>query len=252
MAPRSQTAASRTLAFVLHVWPYSESSLIAELLTRDQGRVVALGKGARRPRSGVRPLLRPFAPVTCKLVGKSEVQVLSGLEWAGSMGVLEGERLLSGMYINELVLGLLPRRDPHPEVFDHYVDALAGLAAPGATDATIRRFEYRLMRDLGYMPVPDASVLADASPNAPWSLDEHEGWRMLPAGPGELLTQDFVALLADNFGDSARNRRLQTVLRRVIDHARAGCGARSRQAWQEFSRLRAKATPVTLSERGAA
>ncbi|HET7773943.1 MAG TPA: DNA repair protein RecO [Burkholderiaceae bacterium] len=252
MPPRSQTAASRTLAFVLHVWPYSESSLIAELFTRDQGRVVALAKGARRPRSGVRPLLQPFAPVTCKLVGKSEVQVLSAVEWAGSMGVLEGERLLSGMYINELLLGLLPRHDPHPDVFDHYVDALAGLAAPGASDATIRRFEYRLMRDLGYMPVPDASALANAAPDAPWSLNEHEGWHMLRAGPGELHTSDFDALQADDFADPARNRRLQAVLRRVIEHARAGCGARSRQAWQEFSRLRAKATPVPLGERGAA
>jgi DNA repair protein RecO (recombination protein O) len=252
MAQRPASAASKTLAFVLHVWPYSESSLIAELLTRDRGRVVALAKGARRPRSGVRPLLQPFAPVMCKLAGKSDVQVLSALEWAGSFGALEGERLMSGIYLNELVLGLLPRHDPHPEVFDHYTQALAELASTHAAEGSLRRFEYRLMRDLGYMPMPDVAALDPAVPALPWHLDAHEGWQPAGARTGDLQTADFLALLADDFADTARNRRLQSVLRRVIDQARTGCGARSRLAWQEFSRLRGRATPVQPLEAGTA
>ncbi len=136
--------------FVLHTYPYSETSLIADAFTRRHGRVALLARGARRPRSSLRGLLIGFQPLALGWSGRGEVRTLMRAEWVGGMPLPNGEALVCGFYLNELIIRLLAREDPHERLYDEYSAALAALAADAPLAATLRRFEKELMRETGY------------------------------------------------------------------------------------------------------
>ena len=100
--------------FVLHSYPYKETSLIVDVFARDYGRVPVVAKGAKRPHSKLRGVLQTFQPLQLAWTGKSEVRTLMSAEWVGGLGALEGDALLAGFYLNELLMRLVPREDPHP------------------------------------------------------------------------------------------------------------------------------------------
>lgn len=143
-------------AFVLHSHDWSESSLILDLFTRDQGRVVAVAKGAKRPYSQLRPVLMPFQRLHVgfglKRSDDAEVWLLRQAEWAGGAAWPGGAALLPGFYLNELLMRLLARHDPHPGLFDAYAQTLQALADPGLLQAALRGFEMVLLRQLGHLP----------------------------------------------------------------------------------------------------
>ncbi|MGQ0511579.1 MAG: DNA repair protein RecO [Betaproteobacteria bacterium] len=141
--------------FVLHTWPYKETSLIVEVLTRRHGRLGILARGARRPRSALRGLLLAFQPLRLSWSGSSDLGTLTAVEWSGGEAALSGTGLMCGFYLNELLLRLLPREDPHEALVDAYADALARLAAGEPKAPVLRGFERRLLAELGYAPVLD-------------------------------------------------------------------------------------------------
>jgi DNA repair protein RecO (recombination protein O) len=150
----SRSAAAPLAAFVLHSYDWSETSLIVELFTRERGRVVVAAKGAKRPTSQLRPVLLPFQPLWVQL-GKApadaaaEVHLLRSAEWAGGAPMVASGALFSGFYLNELLLKLLARQDPHPALYDAYADTLAALADEAAA---LRAFELVLLRETGVLP----------------------------------------------------------------------------------------------------
>src|SRR3954471_10778980 len=101
--------------FVLHSYPYRETSLLVEVLTRGSGRMSVVARGARRPRSPTRGALMAFQPLSLSWYGKGEVKTLGEAEWIGGQPLLTGEALLCGFYLNELLVKLLAREDPHEE-----------------------------------------------------------------------------------------------------------------------------------------
>lgn len=135
---------------VLHTRAYRESSLMLDVFTRDQGRSVLVAKGARRAKSPWRGLLQPFRPLLLSWSGGGEVQTLIGAEPDGLAWPLAGRGLLSGFYVNELVMRLLQRHDPHPALYPAYLAVLKGLAQAGREEPTLRVFEKRLLDALGY------------------------------------------------------------------------------------------------------
>jgi len=152
-------------AFVLHRWDWSESSLILDLFTREQGRIPVAAKGAKRPHSNFRAVLLPFQRIVVHLgrvppgEGEVEIRNLRGAEWAGGGAMLGGANLFAGFYLNELVMKLVPRQDPHPELFDAYastIESLAGARDDAAAESALRAFELTLLRSLGLLP--DLSV----------------------------------------------------------------------------------------------
>ncbi|MBL8344009.1 MAG: DNA repair protein RecO [Rubrivivax sp.] len=160
-------------AFVLHSYDWSESSLIVDLFTRSHGRVVVVAKGAKRPTSNFRPLLLPFHPLTVWLSRTAtdedgEVKSLRSVEWGGGVP-LPAAGLMSGFYLNELLLKGLARQDPHPTLFDAYAETLTVLAAASTTLAAdteavaLRAFELVLLRELGWLPELNV-VTASAEP----------------------------------------------------------------------------------------
>ena len=175
-------------AFVLHRYDWSESSLILEVFTRHHGRIALVAKGAKRPSSSFRPVLLPLQPLNLGFGGDAEIRTLKGAEWVGGHVMPTGDALLSGYYLNELLLRLLARDDPHPGLFDAYaavVQVLAGHGSPtGITPAlqgevlhvALRAFELLLLREIGLLPVLDAQTLT-LEPLAP---DDH--YCLVPEG----------------------------------------------------------------------
>ena len=142
------------LGFVLHTYPWSESSLLVDALTVHYGRVFLIAKGAKRPSSLVRGLLTPFAPLRFAWSGRNEAKVLVKADWMGTMTPPTGEALLSGFYINELVLRLTEREDRHEGLFELYASTLAALSDDDKTarSARLRSFEKGLLTILGWGP----------------------------------------------------------------------------------------------------
>jgi DNA repair protein RecO (recombination protein O) len=137
-------------AFVLHNYPFRETSLVLEVFTRSAGRIALVARGARRPRSALRGVLLAFQPLLLSWAGKSELRTLHKAEWQGGVPQLKGIGLLCGFYANELLLKLLPRDDPHEELYAAYEQALRALAGGADHSAVLRSFEKRLLKELGY------------------------------------------------------------------------------------------------------
>lgn len=143
-------------AYVLHSHDWSESSLILDLFTREHGRVVAVAKGAKRPYSQLRPVLMPFQRLSLvfgvKRSEDAEVWLLRQAEWAGGPAWPGGAALLPGFYLNELLMRLMVRHDPHPALFDAYAQTLHAMGDPALLQAALRAFELTLLRRLGHLP----------------------------------------------------------------------------------------------------
>ena len=155
-------------AYVLHRYDWSESSLILDVYTREQGRLVVAAKGAKRPYSQLRSVLLPFQRVLISLgrppkseadpassgdVPARDVQTLRGAEWAGGAAMLTGAALFSGFYLNELLMKLLARQDAHPHLFDTYAQTLSALGGDDPqVQSALRAFEFVLLQQIGLLP----------------------------------------------------------------------------------------------------
>ena len=154
-------------AFILHHHDWSETSVIVEALSRAHGRVALVAKGAKRPSSNFRPVLLPLQPLRLSWTGEGEIRSLKAAEWAGGHVMPGGEALLSGYYVNELLLRLLARDDAHPALFDAYAALVQVLASGGAGDAAgadlrhagLRAFELLLLRYTGHLPALNEQTL---------------------------------------------------------------------------------------------
>ena len=157
---RAPHRAAPHAAYVLHRYDWSESSLILDLFTRDLGRIAVAAKGAKRPYSQLRSVLLPFQRIFVTLgraardEASSEVQNLRGAEWAGGAAMLTGAALFSGFYLNELLMKLLARHDPHAALFDAYAQTLPALVHvdDAQVQAALRAFELTLLREIGVLP----------------------------------------------------------------------------------------------------
>lgn len=148
-------------AFVLHRYDWSETSLILEVFTRHHGRIALVAKGAKRPSSSFRPVLLPLQPLQLSFGGEAEIRTLKSAEWMGGHVMPTGESLLSGYYLNELLLQLLARDDPHPVLFDVYANVVRVLASEHdeVLEAALRTFELLLLREIGLLPRLDHQTL---------------------------------------------------------------------------------------------
>lgn len=150
--------------YVLHSYPYRETSLILQVWTEKHGRLGMVAKGARRPKAAARALLAPFQPLVLEWFGRSELKTLKTAEPASPATPLAAGALMSAFYLNELLLKLTSREDPHEGLFAAYDDAITRLRAlsrpgpgkgdaahsPSALEPILRRFELALLQELGY------------------------------------------------------------------------------------------------------
>ena len=136
-------------AFLLHHYPWRDTSRILELMTRTHGRVSVFARASRQTTAS--SAMPPFAEHLVSWSGRGEAGYLSSAERVRPPATLAGDRLMSGFYANELLLKLLQRNDPHPALFDAYGSLLERLYSPAQDPGrALRLFEKRLLDELGW------------------------------------------------------------------------------------------------------
>lgn len=230
-------------AYVLHSYPYRETSLIAETFTRQFGRVALVARGARRPRSSLRGVLLAFQPLWLSWSGRGELRTLVKAEWQGGYTPLKGLSLICGFYLNELLLRLLPRDDPHEALFAAYQGALGALYAGEQHAAVLRRFEKTLLGELGY----GLQLERDAVTGAPIVAEERYVYviergpvarKMEQAQNGvELTGQALIDLRSDNYASVATQQQSRNLMRAVINHYLGNQTLHTRQLLRDLQAL---------------
>jgi DNA repair protein RecO (recombination protein O) len=250
-------------AYVLHSYDWSESSLIVELFTREAGRVVAAAKGAKRPTSQLRAVLMPFQSVIAQFArskgpDSTEVRTLRSAEWGGGDApALRGANWFAGFYLNELLLRLLARDDPHPRLFDAYAVTLRSLGGSETrSEAALRTFELLLLHETGVLPEFGRTTLTQVplSPEGRYVLHAERGLLEAASGEASLPGQTWLELAGalDHWAAQApeagaleplqsaclRERHtLKALLRSQLHYHLGGARLRTRQLLVETQRL---------------
>ena len=224
-------------AYVLHAYPFRETSLIIEVFSRDYGRVALLARGARRPRSAIRGLLMAFQPLELGWAGKGEVQTLMKAEWQGGQPLLTGRALFCAYYLNELLLHLLPREDAHERLFSVYAETLRRFA-DGLREADLRGFERALLQELGYglTLMHDARGLA-IDPEGNYAYEIERGpVRLARQGDSALCVRGktLVDLANEDFTDPRSLQEAKQMMRALIAHHTGGKELESRKIFKEL------------------
>ncbi len=209
-------------AFILHSYDWSESSLILDAFTRHYGRVALVAKGAKKPTSNFRPVLLPLQPLRLGWtlggeVGQGEIHALKGAEWVGGHVMPVGDALLSGLYLNELLMRLLAREDTHAPLFDLYAGVVRVLGSGEhgeALEPVLRAFELLLLREIGLLPALDTETATLAPLAAAGAL--HPGWPRAACAPP--------------------CRRPRGALRRAVAGPAAGAARAGGQLWRRAAR----------------
>ncbi|NNM58220.1 MAG: DNA repair protein RecO [Legionellales bacterium] len=137
-------------AYILHYRPYRETSLLLELLTEKHGRISAIAKGARAKRSMWKGVLSLANPLLVSCVGRHDLLTLTHAELNGRPVSLQGNALFSLFYLNELLMYLLHRFDPHPRLYAYYAQTLVAMEYATQIEIPLRFFEWMLLQELGY------------------------------------------------------------------------------------------------------
>lgn len=220
--------------YVLHATPYRETSLVVQTFTRHHGRVPLVAKGAKRPTSQLRSVLMSLQPLLLDWTGRGEVKTLTAAHWTGGRPCPKDAALLCGFYMNELLLKLTAREDPHEGLFDAYVQGLAALAAGEAAEVVLRRFEHVLLREIGIGHA--LSVCADGAPvidDGSYVCIPEFGVRPARSGDASdlprLTGRALRAIERDCFDDPSILQQSKPLMRSLIHHALAGRTLATRQ-----------------------
>ncbi|MGE0580948.1 MAG: DNA repair protein RecO [Steroidobacteraceae bacterium] len=226
---RTLRKAELTRAYVLHHRPYRDTSRIVEAFSREQGRVTLFARGARGPKSRTASLLQPFVPLLVSWRGHGDAAQLTAAELAAdstqAVPGLPAGAVMSGFYLNELVLRLTTRDDPHPDLFDAYAGTLAALAAGTSPDAPLRAFERRLLDELGYgvelETEQDTGRAID--PDGRYVYRAGQGvTRAVADAPGAVAGRSLLDLAAGRLAGAAGFEDARRVLRAALDYCLEG------------------------------
>lgn len=219
--------------WVIHRRPWRESSLLVEFFARESGRVGLVARAARSRRSAWRGLVEPFIPLQASWSRRGEMGTLTGLDQAGPAHTLRGRALWCGLYVNELLLRLLERDDPHPEVHDACGRVLAGLADDRQPQSLLlRRFELALLTGMGVAPdfALDAASGEPIEAEGLYHLEPEVGF-MAADRPGAGVYRGTVVQAAGRGFTSERDiaRGMRELMRSLIDHQLDGRPLASRR-----------------------
>lgn len=226
-------------AFVLHHRPFRNTSQLLDCLTVRHGKIGLVAQGSRRAGSGRRALLQPFAPLRLSWVRRGELGRLTHVEAEGAGAALEGEHLLAGFYLNELVLRLLARGDANSEVFSCYSACLRELGAGAAVARTLRLFELSLLRALGYgLELDrDAESGEPLRPESSYVFAPEDGCRRAAepsSGQDAFRGRDIISLRESLLDDSESLRTAKALLGRALAAHLGGRPLKSRSVFKEI------------------
>jgi DNA repair protein RecO (recombination protein O) len=229
-------------AWLLHQRDFRDSSRIIECYTRDHGRIALFARGVRSAKSRYAALLQPFVPLLVSWSGSGDGGAFTGAEASGAPLGIAPRCLMSGFYANELLMKLLVREDPHPDIYEHYGQLLHSLADPATEARGLRLFEKRLLDSLGfgtdYRQLSTTGEAVDAARYyhvhagrgvtapalGPDAADSYSGADLLSLAAEELMTPSALnaarRLLRAAIGEALDGQPLET--RRVARAVRDG------------------------------
>lgn len=227
-----------TPAYLLHQYAYRDTSRIAEFFTRDHGRLTLFARGARSPKSALRAGLRPFQRLLVSWVGKSEAGQLTAAEIDGEFTQLPAPRLMSGFYLNELLMKLTERFDPHPELFDCYARTIGALSTGQAEAVQLRRFEKRLLEELGYGVDFSRTDAGDEVTAGGFYRVRPQGavLRCEADAPDAVVGSSLIELSVESFENAAALRDAKKILRAAIEACLDGRALGSREVMKALHR----------------
>lgn len=219
-------------AFVLHGFAYQDTSVLVKYFSQDVGLVSCVARGVKRMKSPWRALAHPFIPLSITYSGRSTLKTLRSMEAACQPFSLQGNALLSGLYINELLVRFLMAEDPQPELFDCYLKTLAMLAMNDILPA-LRCFEWQLLVTLGYAPdlsqACDQAVLSDQfyllKPGHALEVASPEKEGAMHVYRGDVLR----AIASNQFDQAHTQKEIKRLLRGWIDYYLDGRPLKSRE-----------------------
>jgi len=227
-------------AYILHHRPFRESSRILDVFSREHGKVALVARGSRGTRSRLGGILRPFMPLRLSWVSGGDMGTLTGAEVRGEPLVLEGDALLSGYYLNELLIRFLHRHDPQPELFGAYAGGLLALRAARDVAIPLRQFEIELLRHVGYalnldheagsqQPLDAARFYDYRIDQGPVAVSRETGRLVFP---GSIL----LAIGRQHFVDPDVLRAARRLLRAAIDFHLGGKELKTRKVLVDIHR----------------
>jgi DNA repair protein RecO (recombination protein O) len=242
MTATSRNKKQDELAFVLHSYPFRETSLILDVYSRSHGRLAIVARGARRPRSVLRGVLMNFQPLSLSWFGNGEVRTLHSAEWQGGQPYLQGTALMCGFYLNELLVNLLARDDPHEHLFDYYQATLYRLAHEADHAATLRCFEKHLLQELGYAMVLDREAGSGKAirPELCYRYAVERG--ALPDDGADrsglpVLGKTLLDMAADDYADPVTAQQSKQLMRVLLNHHLGGKILHTRELIKELQKL---------------
>ncbi|KNH09066.1 DNA recombination and repair protein RecO [Candidatus Burkholderia brachyanthoides] len=221
--PRSDFRIAEQPGFVLHSYPYRETSLIIDVFSRDHGRIALVAKGAKRPHSVLRGVLQTFQPLGFSWSGKGEVRTLTNAEWVGGMLPLAGDALLCGFYVNELLVKFCAREDAHPVLFNYYMLTLSRLAHDEPAVQVLRSFETVLLRETGFaMNFTRTVTRQPVTPQARYVFDPDRGVREasddFPAQWPVVSGQTLIDMERDDYTSPQTASQSKTLMRFLLNY----------------------------------
>jgi DNA repair protein RecO (recombination protein O) len=230
-------------AYVLHARAWRETSLLVEVLSEDHGRIGLVARGVQGPkRHALRAALQPLQHIRFDAVQRGELANLNAAEALDAAPRLAGEAMLAGFYVNELLVRLVPRQDPHPELYALYGEVRERLGGNAPLAWTLRRFERDLLEALGFGF--DLSVDGDGAPIDPaarYRLDpEHGPRRVLSERSGDARGasgRGLLALAADLEPEAEDLPGLRVTMRAVLSYHLGSRGLKSWDMLGELARL---------------
>ncbi len=227
-------------AYILHHRPFRDSSQILDVLSRDHGKLSLVARGSRGAKSRLRGILRPFMPLSMSWFLKSDLGTLTGAEIQGAPLSLTGDALLSGYYVNELLLCFLHRHDPQPGIFDLYAQTVRSLAAAQSIAPCLRQFEIELLRQIGYAPNFDHESASqqplEAHQNYEYRVEQGPVAVSKTDGPLVFSGAMLTAVGAQKFDDPDTLRAANRLMREVVSFHLGGKELKSRKVLLEIHR----------------
>jgi len=228
-------------AFVLHSYPYRETSLLVDVFARGFGRVSMVARAARSPRSALRGVLLAFQPLALSWFGKGEVRTLARAEWLGGHPRLQGDALMCGFYLNELLIRLLPREDPHDALFARYGEALQQLACVSDTAPALRSFERALLKELGYAMTleRDSASGRAVDPAKIYRYDPERGPIEANGTGGDSVVsgRTLLDMARDDYADPLTQQQAKVLMRALLDHRLEHQPLKSRRIFRDLLAL---------------
>jgi DNA repair protein RecO (recombination protein O) len=218
-------------AFVLHHREYRDTSRILDVFTARHGRLTLFARGARGPKSKTASLLMPFRPLLVSWTGRGDAAQLTAAEPDGDLLTLPPRQVLSGFYLNELIITLTTRHDPQPQLFEDYTRTLRRLCAEAQPEPALRVFEKRLLESIGY------GLEIDVAAGSHYRYRPSEGLHEVREdAPDAYAGRCLLALREESFDDAQTLDVARRVLRQALDHCLEGRELRTRTVARSMSR----------------